>query len=678
MHGVGQAGEGPQTSNWATVIAMMAARRWLVATPDKIPHYINGQKRGATDTTNDFAQLGSYEDAKAFVASHPGWMLGFALGPDGNGGYWQGIDMDHVQRNNLADLANSAPGYVEFSPSGEGVHAIGYGQPFDTLGSNESGLEAYAGGRYFTVTERAIRDGGLVCLASFVAQDIAPRYGLARASAQSEGFESVPVDEATKRDLRSALMSMRSDDYHLWIRMGIALRELGDVGRGLWMEWSSTSEKFNAAQAARKWVGFRPSDTGYQAVFAEAQRNEWLNPGSSVAQAKESSPSQDGEALLARLSVNWEGNDEAEVPDIVEGLVADEEVTLLGGHGGIGKSFLAMQLACAVATGREVLYHDTRRCRVLYYSAEDGSKRLTRRLRTLVEHEGFDAQLLRQNLCVLDASEVEPLYGETVKQEEGKRATFVKLLGPRADFRNLQKMVEKFGADLVVIDGASDTFDGNEIARREVRAFVKMLRQVHPARPVAVLLNVHIDRSSARGFNTNDDGYAGSAAWHNSCRRRLFLQQEVRREFDEDTRQVTMVPADIVLRVMKNQDGPPEPDMTLERGMHGLWRIASDLSAITGVQKDEADHGPAILRLIAEYYERNKFMSTSLAPQATTGVYAMLKSDPGFPAGLKRARTNEMVRQLERDGLLIAEEYKRGNRAVGERWAVARAPADAN
>lgn len=67
----------------------------------------------------------------------------------------------------------------------------------------------------------------------------------------------VYVDADTVRDLRSALLSMRADDRDLWIRMGLALRELGDVGRGLWMEWSSQSEKFKPLEAARIWESFK-------------------------------------------------------------------------------------------------------------------------------------------------------------------------------------------------------------------------------------------------------------------------------------------------------------------------------------------------------------------------------------------------------------------------------------
>lgn len=276
----------------------------------------------------------------------------------------------------------------------------------------------------------------------------------------------------------------------------------------------------------------------------------------------------------------------------------------------------------------------------------------------------YDADRLKANLRVVDASELEPLYGETVGQtSDGKRVT--RQIGPTVDFANLQKMVEAFDPQLVIIDGASDTFDGNEIVRRDVRGFIKLLRRIHPHRKIGVLLLVHIDRASARGIANNDEGYAGSAQWHNSCRRRMFLQVKIEKDGD------SIISETFLLRVMKNQDGVPNPDMELTRGQHGLWQVGVQFSG-TLAQKDETGHGSALLSLIAEYYERGTYISTSLAPQASTGVYATLKTDPRFPRGLNRKRTEELVRQLERDCSIVKEDYKRGNRAMGERWAVVR------
>ena len=266
------------------------------------------------------------------------------------------------------------------------------------------------------------------------------------------------------------------------------------------------------------------------------------------------------------------------------------------------------------------------------------------------------------NLLLIDASELEPLYGEaTAPSPDGKR--FSRILGPRADFENLQRAVESFDPQLVVIDGASDTFDGNEIARREVRAFIKLLRKVHSKRNVAVLLLSHIDRSSARGNVTADDGYSGSSQWNNSARRRIFLQLKVEKEGKE------IVSESVFLRVMKNQDGPPAPEVELVRDSNGFWLpLLSFAGALEN--KVEQDHGPALLELIAVANERGTSISTSLAPQASTGVYATLSSDPRFPRALSRKKTADLVRRLDRDGLLVKEPFQRGNRSVGERWVV--------
>ena len=53
----------------------------------------------------------------------------------------------------------------------------------------------------------------------------------------------ITLPPETIQHLRSALLSMRADDHDLWVKVGLALKPLGDVGRGLWLEWSLTSEK---------------------------------------------------------------------------------------------------------------------------------------------------------------------------------------------------------------------------------------------------------------------------------------------------------------------------------------------------------------------------------------------------------------------------------------------------
>ena len=168
--------------------AMRAAPRWLVwkakphadpsKKPKKIPYYTTGTPReGALDTPADRAKLASFEAASAALRTGRYTGIGFALGDDGNGNYWQGVDLDGTDmRPELAALVERLPGYVERSPSGHGWHAVGIGRDIAPLGSNASGIEAYSHGRYFTVTGDAGR-GDVECIADFIETTLTPLHG---------------------------------------------------------------------------------------------------------------------------------------------------------------------------------------------------------------------------------------------------------------------------------------------------------------------------------------------------------------------------------------------------------------------------------------------------------------------------------------------------------------------
>jgi Protein of unknown function (DUF3987)/Primase C terminal 2 (PriCT-2)/RepB DNA-primase from phage plasmid len=96
-------------------------------------------------------------------------------------------------------------------------------------------------------------------------------------ASKSHQSEPVNVDQKLIVELRSALLFMYADDRAHWIKIGLALKELGDVGRGLWLEWSSTSDKFDAGIAAKTWESFKPDGISYKSVFVEAQKAGWVN-----------------------------------------------------------------------------------------------------------------------------------------------------------------------------------------------------------------------------------------------------------------------------------------------------------------------------------------------------------------------------------------------------------------
>ena len=368
--------------------SMREARRWLLwrAEPDaktdkprKTPYYVTGTKRhGKMDTPEDRAQMATFADACAALDGGDWSGLGFALGPDDTGAHWQGIDLDHLSEHpELSDVAADLPGYVEWSPSGDGLHAIGCGLRFPALGNNKTGIEAYASGRYFTITGDIV-GGWIEDISGFVADRLRPLHK-PHVEPKTEPKTEAPHTAGTEpddliRDLRSALWHIDADEYASWISTGLALKKLGSQGRALWLEWSSTSDKFDAADAAKRWDGFEPTSTDYRAIFAEAQRSGWINPKKRDRDAEppRGEAANDGETEPRRIRLITP-DEMANRPPVgyrIKGVLPETGLASIYGPPKSGKSFLVMDAICAVTEGRPWFGHRTKPCPVVYVALE--------------------------------------------------------------------------------------------------------------------------------------------------------------------------------------------------------------------------------------------------------------------------------------------------------------------
>lgn len=364
--------------------SMRDAKRWLLwkaipqgegRKPRKVPFYASGTpRRGVLDSPDDMSRLASLDAALAALQSGEYKGLGFALGPDGTGNHWQGIDLDQVAgRPLLQTLVDDLPGYTEASPSGDGWHAIGYGRAFDSLGSNASGIEAYSSGRFFTVTADSAGRHDPVCLAGFVEKRLKPLHSPASAAPAPATIEQVvdAIQQAAIPHLRSALLAMRADDRDLWQRIGHALKTGGEIGRGLWLEWSSTSDKYDAADAARTWDSFKPTKTHWKNVFSEAQRQGWTNPASNAGQLVTLAayrPVTDGPRFPLLTA-----DELANLPPLrwrIKGVLPESGLAAVYGPSGGGKSFLVLDMLASVADGCEWFEHRVNRAPVVYLALE--------------------------------------------------------------------------------------------------------------------------------------------------------------------------------------------------------------------------------------------------------------------------------------------------------------------
>jgi len=191
--------------------------------------------------------------------------------------------------------------------------------------------------------------------------------------------------------------------------------------------------------------------------------------------------------------------------------------TLLAGHGGAGKSYIALHQAVCIAAGLPWWGLPTEQRRVVYLSCEDREDVLHWRLSRICAHLGIDMADLDGRLQVID------LVGhETILWTGANDAVTA--------YETLRQRVR--GNEVIYIDGVNDTFGGSENSRAEVKAFVNSLLGLIRADEGAVVLIGHVNKPTASAGGTSE-GYSGTTGWHNAVRARMYLHHETQADPDE-------------------------------------------------------------------------------------------------------------------------------------------------
>jgi RecA-family ATPase len=239
--------------------------------------------------------------------------------------------------------------------------------------------------------------------------------------------------------------------------------------------------------------------------------------------------------------------------------IARRNVTLLSGEGGVGKSILILQLACAHVFGGDWFGPLPERGPVIYLNAEDDERELHYRLDAIRAHLGTSFAALKDLHLV-------PLAGEDALLGTPDRTGIIK---PTPLFAQLKQAATTIKPVLIALDTAADMFGGNENDRAQVRQFIGLLRGLAIAANAGVLLASH---PSLQGINT-DSGLSGSTGWHNSVRSRLYFKAS---EVSPDLRE---------LIVRKNNYGPSGEVVRM------IWRngVFVPLSGPLTIEQAEAD-----------------------------------------------------------------------------------------
>ena len=340
----------------------------------------------------------------------------------------------------------------------------------------------------------------------------------------------------------------------------------------------------------------------------------------------------------------------------IEGYLPRGLVTLLGAHGGMGKSNLALALAAHVACGRDWAGRAAFYGKALYVSLEDDASMALGRLRKIVLTYDLRPETVAANITLLDGTATDG----ALAVEAGK---FDRRLIPTP----VMGEVRAAAADhaLIVIDNASDGFGGNENDRAQVRQFMRLLADMAREFDAAVLLLAHIDKMAARN-GSQGNSYSGSTAWHNSARSRLAIAQDPR------TKNITLVQEKLNIGVKAH----PLP-LAWENAV-----LVPGTPSKAPEAEGEADTTAADAEAVLAALEAAEAACVNVPPGRSGPSTAFLALGTfGLPAELRGAKGKDRfwtaMNALLNDGRARVEDYRTGDRKDRQRVRQCRGRANA-
>lgn len=192
---------------------------------------------------------------------------------------------------------------------------------------------------------------------------------------------------------------------------------------------------------------------------------------------------------------------------IMPGWIPCGYATMFSGHGGAGKSSISLVLIVCIALGRKFYGNSVEQRKVLFLSCEDRIQVIHWRLHHICRFFGISIDVLFENLFILDLVGHDNIIYQPSRNNKPLTPIYIEL----------SNRMKQYGAQVLVVDGISDTFDGNENSRAEPKAFVNSLLALVPPEEGALLLLGHVAKASANNAQTNE-GYSGSTA----CESQLY------------------------------------------------------------------------------------------------------------------------------------------------------------
>ena len=513
----------------------------------KVPYYPTGERRhGTQGAPQDMAKLTTF--AAARDAAIKGGFDGVGFAHTLAGGVvtldFDACVTDGVVRPDILSLVEST--YAEFSPSGQGIHAIFFGPPnlLENRKARNEGpefaVEAFSSAGFTTFTGWLLDhvdilgyEDRIAPLPQAVVDACQRRFGKSRAAVDSDDFmlgRERPLGLSIEQ-IEDILRHISPDcSREEWIRIGTAIHhetEGDDTGLSIWDEWSSDGVTYPGSENVEyQWRSFRgptpgrasitmasvikmAKEAGYRPSEAASREQVLAKAEAIMAELPKKSLGRFGPVPIYDLSLappmDW----------LIKGVLPRGELGVLFGASGSGKTFVALDLAFSVARGIAWRDRRTTRGRVAIIAAEGGVG-IGKRGEAYARYhdfnlQGVDVHVITAAPNFLDSDDVSEVIAE------------LNNIGP---------------VDLVIVDTFAQVTPGaNENTSEDVGRALANLKLLHEATRAMNLVVAHAGKDLSKGVR----GWSGLKA-------AADVQIEVVRH-DDGTREI------IIEKMKDGEDG---------------------------------------------------------------------------------------------------------------------------
>mgnify|MGYP002134346502 CR=1 FL=1 len=494
----------PELKNQNRWLTWKAVKRPTKPRPDKVPYSPNSRNKKGSST--DPQTWGSFEQAKAAYLMGGRTGIGFVLNGDGI----VGVDIDNCVTDEepsaqaMTLLESIAAAYIEISPSGTGLRAIGYGDQLDTgVNGYFDGLkgEFYSNARYLTLTGKSLKAGPLAHMPEFKATAERFRSGKKTKTDENTGQQENAGSKKRMAALMDAIISGTS--YHDSLRDLAASFIANGTKPGAVVNYLSGLMDISRGARDERWQARRaqiPSLVSSAANKFSPNDFDEIDP-------------QTGQVIKEHPLTKFIAVGATPMPPrwVIPGFIGQGVVVISGAHG-VGKTTAMLPLAMIAAKlhGNALMPYEWRH---VIYISED-VEQVHRIVAGIVGFSdlNIDPNHLNERLHIVQAMRLNPSYVASV----GKHY--------RKQFTRIVDGVEVL--PLVVLDTKSAVLAlENENDNGEASRMMAALKQGFDGLPVWLIGHVakaNLSRSDIQGLSTR-----GASAIEADANQTIFLIQEV-------------------------------------------------------------------------------------------------------------------------------------------------------